>query len=632
MRTCTLRSRFFSRLVVLSSLLWTASAATSLTALPEMTAPPFLHDPSQILQEAGRYWVFATGNGVQSHFSDDLETWSRGPQVFRTLPEWHKEVVPAHRGHLWAPDIIKVNDRYLLFYSVSSWGQNRSAIGLATSPTLNPEHPDYAWTDRGIVVQSAPEADFNAIDPAAFLDDDGRLWLTFGSFWSGIQLIELHPESGLPIAPDPPLHNLADHESIEAPFLAKHNGFYYLFVNWGACCRGVDSTYEIRVGRSPNITGPYLDQDGKDMLTGGGTLLLGRQGDFIGPGHAALLQAADDTFLICHFYDGARRGRATLAIRPFHWSAAGWPSVDPDLPPRPWSTYQGPSGRPGSGKTIVFVTGDEEYRSEEAMPALAQILAEHHGFTCHVLFSVNPDTGIRDPNAQTNIPGLHLLESADLMVLFTRFRQLPDDQMARIDHYLQSGKPIFGIRTATHAFAFPAESTSRFKHYSWNHQSWPGGFGRQVLGETWVDHHGVHGKESTRGIPNAAMADHPILRGVGPIWCPTDVYAVRDPSPDVLVFGQVLSGMQPSDPPLAGSKNEPMMPVAWLRQYQPPSGMKTQVFCSTMGAAVDLKDENLRRLMVNAVYWLTDLSDAIPDKSNVDFVEPYNPSWFGFRE
>jgi type 1 glutamine amidotransferase len=626
-------------LILLAAMLFasTAEAFDPITAhAPGTGRNSKFHDPSTILKEGDQYWLFSTGTGVLAFHSTNFQDWEPAAPVFENLPEWHQEIVPGHRGHLWAPDIIKIGNRYFLFYSVSSWGKNESAIGLATTTVLDPAHPDHRWEDQGVVIQSQKTDDFNAIDPAAFLDDDGRLWLAFGSFWTGIKLIELDPDSGKRIASDSQIHSLAHNDSIEAPCITKQGDDYYLFVNWGACCRGVNSTYEIRVGRSPNITGPYLDKNGKDLLEAGGTLVLSSEGDFIGPGHAAFLNDQDQLWLSCHFYDGARNGRAALHLRPMAWSDDGWP-VPQALNPSPtpedhqWETYRGKPGLPGSGKIIVFVTGDEEYRSEEAMPALAEILAERHGFTGHVLFATDPETGKRNPNIQNNIPGLHLLDQADLMVLFTRFRNLPDDQMIFIDRYLTSGKPIMGLRTATHAFAYPQSSTSSYKHYSWNSSEWPGGFGRQVLGETWVDHHGIHGKESTRGIINPAAKNHPILRGVGQIWCPTDVYEVRDPSPEVLVYGQVLSGMTPSDPPVPGPKNDPMMPVAWTREYRHPSGATTQVFTSTMGAAVDLNDENLRRLLANAAFWLTGLTDQISDQANVDFVQPYHPSWFGFR-
>jgi len=222
--------------------------------------------------------------------------------------------------------------------------------------------------------------------------------------------------------------------------------------------------------------------------------------------------------------------------------------------------YEGKKGG-GKGKHIVFVTGDEEYRSEEAMPMLAKILAVRHGFKCTVLFALNPANGTIDPNNSANIVGLEALGNADMMVLFTRFREPADDQMKYVVDFLNSGKPILGIRTATHAFAFERNKQSPYAKYDWRSNEWPGGFGQQVLGETWVSHHGAHGKESTRGVINERFKNHPILRGVSNIWGPTDVYTVTHlpANAQVLAYGQVLEGMKPMDKPLAGSKNEPMM-------------------------------------------------------------------------
>lgn len=296
-----------------------------------------------------------------------------------------------------------------------------------------------------------------------------------------------------------------------------------------------------------------------------------------------------------------------------------------------WVQYRGTSG-PGVGKHIVLIAGDEEYRSEEYMPLLGQILAKWHGFTCTVLFSINPETGEIDPNCQTNIPGLEHLRSADLMIIGTRFRELPDEQMQYIVEYVDSGKPIIGIRTATHAFAYTRNRQSKYAHYDWRSAKWPGGFGRQVLGETWVAHHGVHGKESTRGVVAPGMEDHPILRGVRDVWGPTDVYTIRDLPKDavVLLLGQVVAGMKPTDPPLPGPKNDPMMPIAWIRFYPSASGKIARVFCTTMGSAEDFACEDLRRLVVNAAYWCLEMEDQIPERAVVDYVTPYQPTPFGF--
>jgi type 1 glutamine amidotransferase len=295
----------------------------------------------------------------------------------------------------------------------------------------------------------------------------------------------------------------------------------------------------------------------------------------------------------------------------------------------PWIVLTGKDG-PGKGKHIVLISGDEEYRSEETLPQLAKILATHHGFKCSVLFAIDPNDGTVNPDQRDNIPGLESLKDADLMVIFTRFRELPDQQMKHIVQYVESGKPIIGLRTATHAFAFRPNST--YARYSWDSKEWEGGFGRQILGETWISHHGDHGKQSTRGVIAREAKDHPILRGIkdGDIWGPTDVYGVRLPLPgdsQPLVFGQVLSGMKPSDPPENGAKNNPMMPIAWVKTYQG-KDQRGRVFTTTMGASQDFESEGLRRLLVNACYWAVGLENQIPAKSSVDLVGQFHPHPF----
>jgi type 1 glutamine amidotransferase len=298
-----------------------------------------------------------------------------------------------------------------------------------------------------------------------------------------------------------------------------------------------------------------------------------------------------------------------------------------------WARYEGKAG-PGQGKHIVCLSGDEEYRSEEALPMLAKILAERHGFRCTVLFAVDPSDGTINPVIRTNIPGLAALDSADLCVMSLRFRELPDADMKHFADYLNRGKPIIALRTSTHAFAYSEHKQSPYARYDWQNKQWPGGFGQQVLGETWVNHHGDHGKQSTRGVIVASAATHPILRGVTDLWCPTDVYTVAHLPAEakVLVRGAVLAGMKPSDAPVEGPKNNPMMPVVWTREYVGESGKTSRIVTTTMGAAVDLENEGLRRLLVNACYWAVGLEDKIPAKANVDFVGEYKPLWFGFGQ
>jgi len=307
---------------------------------------------------------------------------------------------------------------------------------------------------------------------------------------------------------------------------------------------------------------------------------------------------------------------------------------------QPWVTYPGGDG-PGEGKHVVLVSGDEEYRSEEALPQLAKILSTRHGFKCTVLFAIDPKTGIIDPNNRSNIPGLEHLKDADLMVMALRFRDLPDEQMKHIDAYLKAGKPLIAMRTSTHAFNIPANKT--YSHYSWNHKKgesreapWSGGgFGGFILGETWINHHGAHKREGTNGIVVEQNKDHPILNGIedGDVWGDTDVYGIRLPLPGdskPLVLGQVVAGLEPGGEPNA-KKNDPMMPVAWTKSYQlPDGGKKGVVFTTTMGSSTDLKYEGTRRLLVNAAYYLLG-ADVPADGAKVDLVGDYEPTMYAFK-
>jgi hypothetical protein len=301
-----------------------------------------------------------------------------------------------------------------------------------------------------------------------------------------------------------------------------------------------------------------------------------------------------------------------------------------------WLVLAGGDG-PGHGKHVVLISGDEEYRSEEMLPQLAKILAKWHGFDCTVLFAVDKD-GTINPNRNDNIPGLEALKTADLMVIFTRYRKLPDEQMKYVVDYVESGRPIVGLRTATHAFNPTTESA--YAHWAPSSKKWDGGFGRQVLGETWISHHGQHGKQSTRGTIAPGQANRPILRGIhdGDIWGPTDVYGVRLPLPGdatPLVLGQVLSGMKPADPPAEGKVNDPMMPIAWTKTFATSGGKAARTFTSTTASGQDFESEGLRRLIVNACYWAVGLEKEIPARSNVELVGDYKPSPFkpnGFKK
>lgn len=296
-----------------------------------------------------------------------------------------------------------------------------------------------------------------------------------------------------------------------------------------------------------------------------------------------------------------------------------------------WVVYEGAEG-PGLGRHVVLVAGDEEYRSEEALPQLGRILARHHGFRCTVLFSLDPESGLIDPDRRDHIPGLEALESADMLVLFTRFRQLPDEDMRRIVAYVEAGKPVLGIRTATHAFAYEKDSKSPYARWSWDSVEWPGGFGQQVLGETWVSHHGKHGSESTRGVIPESAREHPILRGVSDVWGTTDVYGIRALPKDavVLLEGSILSGMDPTSKPVEDARNEPRMPIVWTRERELGKGVRQRVIGSTIGASIDLRSTDLRRLLVNACYWGMRIEEKIDASAKVESVGEFEPTTFGF--
>lgn len=293
----------------------------------------------------------------------------------------------------------------------------------------------------------------------------------------------------------------------------------------------------------------------------------------------------------------------------------------------PWLVFEGKDG-PGKGKHVVLVSGDEEYRSEEAFPMLGRLLAEKHGFKCTVLFPIDLKTGEINPNEQTNIPGVEAIDSADFLILGLRFRELPDDKMKHLVDYVEAGKPLLGLRTSTHAFNYTRNKESPYVGWSFNKD---GGFGRKILGETWINHHGHHGKESCRGIIEDAQKDHPLLRGVENIWGPSDVYGITKLPDDatVLFHGQVLTGMKPEDGPVAGKKNDPMMPAGWVRKRDLGNGKTQNVICSTMGAATDFVAPGLRRFVVNSAYWACGLE--VPAKLDADPVGEYKPTDFGFN-
>ena len=306
----------------------------------------------------------------------------------------------------------------------------------------------------------------------------------------------------------------------------------------------------------------------------------------------------------------------------------------------PWIVFEGGDG-PGQGKHIVLISGDDEYRSEEALPQLAKILSKHHGFKCTVLFSIDPETGFIKPNHDDkgklpdHTPGIEALKTADLAVLGLRFRDMPDEQMQHFVDYIESGKPVIGLRTSTHAFNIPGNRKFAKYSFGFGGKDYEKGFGKQVLGETWVNHHGHHNKEGTRGILAAGQESHPILRGIksGDIFGTTDVYTVNLPlygDSQPLVLGQVTETLKDDSKPVEGKKNDPMMPVAWTKSYKSESGKTARVFTTTMGASEDLLWEGTRRLIVNGCYWCLSMEDKIAEKSKVDVVGDFKPLHFGF--
>lgn len=323
--------------------------------------------------------------------------------------------------------------------------------------------------------------------------------------------------------------------------------------------------------------------------------------------------------------------------------------------PEQWLTFEGSEE---NSKHVVLISGDEEYRSEEALPQLAKILSKHHGFRCTVLFAQDPfKPGIINANYVKNIPGLEVLSSADMMVIFTRFRALPDEQMQHIDNYLKKGKPVMGMRTATHAFNFGKDSTTNFNHYSNGYtggkREWTDGFGRLVLGEKWISHHGHHKHQSTRGIIAKGAESHPISNGIksGDIWGSTDVYGVRLPLPrdsQSIILGQVINrkgdydendiffGMKPTDIELAkknheGTKvNDILLPIAWTKSYKLPDGKQGKAFTSTIGSASDMLNKGVRRLLVNGIFWAMDTT--VPESAKVKLVGDFKPSKYGFQK
>ena len=301
------------------------------------------HDPSTVIQCDGRYYVYCTGRGISVLSSADGYDWKSEPRVFDQVSAPLRAAVPKNDGQtVWAPDITKLNGEYYMYYAVSSWGSNVSAIGLATNPTLNPADQKFEWTDRGVVIASHEGEQLNCIDPGIIQSPDGTLWMCYGSYIGDVEIVQLDSKTGLRIKPDSPTTKLS--AASEASDIIQHGDYFYLFVNRGSCCKGVQSTYNIRVGRSKTITGPYLDRYGVDMMKNGGDLFLASQGKRVGPGHFGLVMMDGLERFSCHWEgDPDHGGRSILDIRPLVWTD-GWPAAGDEAPA---GNHQIGSVRPG---------------------------------------------------------------------------------------------------------------------------------------------------------------------------------------------------------------------------------------------------------------------------------------------
>lgn len=298
-----------------------------------------VHDPV-MAKEGDTYYVFSTGPGITYYQSKDLVNWQLTGRVFKDQPSWALRVAPGFEGHLWAPDIIHKDGLFYLYYSVSAFGKNTSGIGVTINKTLDPTAPDYLWVDQGIVLQSVPDRDdWNAIDPAIIKDENNDYWMSFGSFWDGLKLVKLdaslskvaEPQLWHTIAKRPRLPGVKDAAAgtgaIEAPFIQYKDGYYYLYVSFDFCCRGIASTYKVMVGRAKSVTGPYLDKDGREMNQGGGSLLIEGNKDWAGVGHNAAYSFNGKDYLVLHAYETADKGKQKLRILPISWQD-GWPVVN----------------------------------------------------------------------------------------------------------------------------------------------------------------------------------------------------------------------------------------------------------------------------------------------------------------
>ncbi|MBN2063484.1 MAG: arabinan endo-1,5-alpha-L-arabinosidase [Sedimentisphaerales bacterium] len=289
-------------------------------------------DPAIVQAHDGSYYIFATGQGLPFYRSTDLVNWTALGRVFETaVPAWAKEMIPGTQG-IWAPDIVKLNDRFYVYYCVSTFGSQRSVFGVASNATLDQSSPAYKWQDHGPVVESfaSADCDYNAIDPAAIQTSDGKAYIVWGSYWNGIKFAELNPETGKLIdrakIKTVATRRPAGGDAIEGAYLVQKFDYYYLFVSFDNCCAGADSTYKVMVGRSKNIEGPYLDHNGIDMAQGGATLVLANNDNWRGPGHNSVLTTNEGQWLVHHTYDTNRLSAQRVEqVRPIYWTEDLWP-------------------------------------------------------------------------------------------------------------------------------------------------------------------------------------------------------------------------------------------------------------------------------------------------------------------
>ena len=299
-----------------------------------------IHDPA-MARDGDTCYLFSSGPGITFYSSKDMKNWESRGRVFPGDPSWAKGVTSNFNGHVWAPDIIHHDGKYYLYYAISATGKNSSAIGVTINKTLNPGSPDYKWEDQGMVLRSIPGRDlWNAIDPNIIVDENGTPWMSFGSFWSGIKLVKLDASWTTPAEPQE-WYSIAKRErsvlvddkvsgpaEIEGPFIFKKGDYYYLFVSWGLCCRGKDSTYKIMVGRSKDAKGPYWDKDGKSLAVGGGSLVLAGNKNWAGMGGCSVYTFDGKDYLIFHAYEAADNDFHRLKIAELKWDNWQWPVID----------------------------------------------------------------------------------------------------------------------------------------------------------------------------------------------------------------------------------------------------------------------------------------------------------------